>query len=94
MGEEEESIFIQYVQKRKQLIKNKKILQTTYIPEQLPHRKEQINRIVAILSTALNDELPLNIIVCKTTFICLISICNLRKNIKLLQRRYFYSPPM
>ena len=63
MEDEEESIFIQYVQKRKQLIKNKKILQTTYIPEQLPHRKEQINRIVAILSTALNNELPLNIIV-------------------------------
>jgi len=63
MSDEEESIFIQYVQKRKRLIKDKKILQTTYIPEQLPHRKEQINRIVAILSTALNDELPLNIIV-------------------------------
>ena len=63
MGEEQESIFIQYVQKRKPLIKNKKILQTTYIPEVLPHRKEQINRIVSILAIALNDERPLNIIV-------------------------------
>ena len=63
MTEEQESIFIQYVQKRKQLIKNKKVLQTTYLPEQLPHRKEQIDRIVSIISIALNGEKPSNIIV-------------------------------
>ncbi|MBO4358129.1 MAG: orc1/cdc6 family replication initiation protein [Candidatus Methanomethylophilaceae archaeon] len=63
MTEEQESIFIQYVQKRKQLIKNKKVLQTTYIPEQLPHRKEQIDRIVSIISIALSGEKPSNIIV-------------------------------
>ena len=63
MPEEKESIFIQYVQKRKQLIKNKKILQTTYIPEELPHRKEQIDRIVSTISIALNGEKPSNIIV-------------------------------
>ena len=63
MAEEQESIFIQYVQKRKQLIKNKKVLQTTYLPEQLPHRKEQIDRIVSIISIALNGEKPSNIIV-------------------------------
>ena len=63
MTEESESIFTQYVQKRKQLIKNKKVLQTTYIPEQLPHRKEQIDKIVSIISSALIDEKPSNIIV-------------------------------
>ena len=63
MAEEQESIFIQYVQKRRQLIKNKKVLQTTYLPEQLPHRKEQIDRIVSIISIALNGEKPSNIIV-------------------------------
>ena len=63
MTEESESIFTQYVQKRKQLIKNKKVLQTTYIPEQLPHRKEQIDRIVSIISIALSGEKPSNIIV-------------------------------
>ena len=63
MTEESESIFTQYVQKRKQLIKNKKVLQTTYIPEQLPHRKEQIERIVSIISIALSGEKPSNIIV-------------------------------
>lgn len=63
MSEEKESIFIQYINKRKQLIKNKKVLQTTYIPEQLPHRKEQIERIVSIISIALNGEKPSNIMV-------------------------------
>ena len=63
MAEERESIFIQYVQKRKQLIKNKKVLQTTYVPEQLPHRKEQIDKIVSIISIALAGEKPSNIIV-------------------------------
>ena len=63
MAEEQESIFIQYVQKRKQLIKNKKVLQITYLPEQLPHRKEQIDRIVSIISIALSGEKPSNIIV-------------------------------
>ena len=61
MPDEKDSIFIQYIQKRKQLIKNKNILQTTYIPEQLPHRKEQIERIVSIISIALNGDRPLNI---------------------------------
>ena len=53
MAEEKESIFIQYVQKRKRLIKDKKILQTTYVPEQLPHRKDQIEKIVSIISIKL-----------------------------------------
>ena len=63
MNDEKESIFVQFIQKRKPLIKNKKILQTTYIPEQLPHRKEQIDRIVSIISIALMDEQPSNIII-------------------------------
>lgn len=63
MAEEQESIFIQYVQKRKQLIKNKKVLQTNYIPEELPHRKEHIHRIVSIISIALSGERPSNIII-------------------------------
>lgn len=58
-----ESIFVQYLQKRKQLIKNKRILQTTYIPEILPHRIEQIDRIASIISIALNGEKPSNIMI-------------------------------
>lgn len=62
--EKKESIFVKYLSKRKTLIKNKKILQTSsYVPEILPHRKEQIDRIAAILSDALNGEKPSNIMI-------------------------------
>ncbi|MDY4579995.1 MAG: orc1/cdc6 family replication initiation protein [Candidatus Methanarcanum hacksteinii] len=59
----EESIFVQYVKKRKELIKDKKVLQTTYLPDELPHRKDQIDKIASIISTALNGEKPSNIMI-------------------------------
>jgi hypothetical protein len=37
---EEESIFKPFIEKRNALVKNKRILQSSYIPEQLPHREE------------------------------------------------------
>ncbi len=60
---QKESIFVQYVKKRKVLIKDKKVLQTTYLPDDLPHRKEQIDKIASIISTALNGEKPSNIMI-------------------------------
>lgn len=60
---ESESIFAQCTKKKKQLVKNKKILQINYLPEQFPHRKEQINKIVSIVSVALDKEKPLNMII-------------------------------
>lgn len=59
----DDSIFTQYIQKRKQIIKNRNILQTTYIPEQLPHRNTQIDRIASIIAMALNGDRPSNIMV-------------------------------
>lgn len=58
-----ESIFARYTKKKKQLVKNKKILQINYLPEQFPHRKEQISKIVSIVSVALDKEKPLNMII-------------------------------
>ena len=58
-----DSIFNQFIEKRKVITKNKKVLQTTYIPNELPHRKEQINKIASIISNALNREKPSNIMV-------------------------------
>ena len=58
-----DSIFNQFIEKRKVITKNKKVLQTTYIPNELPHRKEQINKIASIISIALNREKPSNIMV-------------------------------
>lgn len=60
---EESSIFTQFIKKRKNLIKNKKILQTTYIPEVLPHRASQINKIASIISIALSGDKPSNIMI-------------------------------
>jgi beta-lactamase class D len=65
-GEESEmadSIFNQYIEKRKVITKNKKVLQTTYVPNVLPHRSEQIERLASIISIALNGEKPSNIMV-------------------------------
>ncbi len=58
-----ESIFKKYMDKRVPLIKNKKILQSSYIPEQLPHREEQINDIVEIVAPSLVKDKPSNILI-------------------------------
>ena len=50
----ETNIFTQYMQKRNVIVKNKKILQSSYIPENLPHRSDKINEIVEIIAPALN----------------------------------------
>ena len=57
------SIFDQYVEKRKNITKNKQVLLTTYIPNILPHRTAQIERIASIISSALNGDKPSNIMV-------------------------------
>ncbi len=58
-----ESIFKSYMNKRVPLIKNKKILQSSYIPEQLPHREVQINNIVEIVAPSLEKDQPSNILI-------------------------------
>ena len=59
----EESIFDRSISKRKTLIKNRNFLQTTYIPDQLPHRENEINRIVEIITPSLNKDRPSNILI-------------------------------
>ncbi len=59
----ETNIFTQYIQNRHNLIKYSKILQTTYIPDTLPHRKDKIDAIVEIIAPALNGDKPSNILV-------------------------------
>lgn len=58
-----ESIFKQYIDKRNTIVKNKNILQTSYIPDQLPHRKEQIEQIAPIIASALKGDKPSNIMI-------------------------------
>ena len=58
-----ESIFDRSINKRNTLIKNRNILQTTYIPDQLPHREMEIRNIVDILTPSLNKDKPSNILI-------------------------------
>ena len=57
------SIFDASKSKRSVLIKNRNILQTTYIPDQLPHRESEISGIVGIITPALYKNKPSNILV-------------------------------
>jgi len=59
----EPNIFTQYLDKRNTLVKNKKILQSTYVPEYLPHRDELIGEIANIVAPALSKNKPSNILI-------------------------------
>ena len=58
-----DSIFDKSISKRNNLIKNRNILQTTYIPDQLPHRDNEIRNIVDIITPSLNKDKPSNILI-------------------------------
>ena len=57
------SIFKQYREKRNVIIKNKNILQTSYIPDQLPHRSKEIDQIASVIAAALNGDKPSNLMI-------------------------------
>ena len=59
----ESNIFTQYMQKRNVIVKDKKILQSSYIPENLPHRMDKINEVVEIIAPSLNKDKPSNILI-------------------------------
>ena len=59
----ETNIFTQYLKKRNTLVKNKKILQSSYTPENLPHRDDKINEIVEIIAPSLSKDKPSNILI-------------------------------
>jgi len=46
-----------------EIFANKEVLRPTYIPQKLPHRKEQIKDLADILSAALKGETPTNILI-------------------------------
>ena len=62
-----ESIFTRHKEKRKKIVKNKNVLQTPYLPEELPHRSSEINSIATILTSALEGDKPSNIMIFGTT---------------------------
>lgn len=60
---DESNIFTQYMKKKNNIVKNKKILQSSYIPENLLHRNEQIQQIAEIIAPSLERDKPSNIII-------------------------------
>ena len=58
-----DTIFKQYVDRRNTLVKNKNILQTSYNPDQLPHRSEEIDQVASVIAAALKGDKPSNIMI-------------------------------
>jgi cell division control protein 6 len=59
----DESIFQPYLNSKKIFQRNREILRPSYIPDDLPHRKEQINQLASILVTALRGDRPSNVLI-------------------------------
>jgi cell division control protein 6 len=58
-----DSIFDKFLNQKRVLVKNKQILQSSYIPDELPHRQEQVDQIASVLVTALRGDRPSNIMI-------------------------------
>ena len=58
-----DSIFKTYLEKKNNIIRNRGILQNTYVPAQIIHRDTQIKEIVDIIAPSLNKDKPSNITV-------------------------------
>lgn len=58
-----DSIFKKYLEKKNNLIKNRGILQATYVPNILLHRDHQIEEIVDIIAPSLKKDKPSNILI-------------------------------
>jgi len=54
------NFFEDYLDKES-LFKDKKVLQTSYTPDNIPHREDQINEIAGILAPVLRGEKPSNL---------------------------------
>lgn len=55
--------FLENYLRREPLFLNKKYLQSTYVPKEIPHRKKQIEEVAGILAPALRKEKPSNLFV-------------------------------
>ncbi|MCL2143271.1 MAG: ORC1-type DNA replication protein, partial [Methanomassiliicoccaceae archaeon] len=57
------SIFKKHIEKRNRLIRNKSILQTSYLPGELPHRSAEIDSIATVIASAFDGDRPSNIMI-------------------------------
>jgi len=62
MSKELTGFFEDYLN-RESLFKDKKVLQVNYTPKDIPHRKEEIQKVASILAPALKKEKPSNVFI-------------------------------
>ncbi len=55
--------FLENYLNREPLFINKKYLQSTYVPKEIPHRKKQMEEVASILAPALRKEKPSNLFI-------------------------------
>ena len=58
----QDTIFQQYIRSRSIFKGDRDVLRPSYIPDDLPHRQEQINQLASILVTALEGQRPSNVL--------------------------------
>ncbi|MFH1332171.1 MAG: orc1/cdc6 family replication initiation protein [archaeon] len=63
MSETGLSKFLENYLKKDPLFINKKYLQSTYVPKEIPHRKKQMEEVASILAPALRKEKPSNLFI-------------------------------
>lgn len=59
----DDNVFDRYLIESKIFTGNRHIMRPSYVPENLPHRTEQIDQLAGIMSTALKGERPSNILI-------------------------------
>ncbi|MBI4448182.1 ORC1-type DNA replication protein [Candidatus Woesearchaeota archaeon] len=63
MGEKELTKFFEEYLQTKPLFKNKKALQSQYMPKTIPHREKEIDKVAGILAPILRTERPSNLFI-------------------------------
>ncbi|MBU1158263.1 MAG: ORC1-type DNA replication protein [Candidatus Thermoplasmatota archaeon] len=58
----QDTIFQQYIRSKSIFKGDRDVLRPSYIPDELPHREEQINQLASILVTALEGQRPSNVL--------------------------------
>ena len=59
----EDNVFQQYLKGKQIFKRNREVLRPSYIPDELPHRQQQINQLASIMVTALRGERPSNVLI-------------------------------
>ncbi len=55
--------FFESYLKKESLFKNKKVLQSSFIPEVIPHREDQVKQIAQVIAPSLKTEKPSNLFI-------------------------------